>query len=115
VAGNRITVPTIGGDQTFDAGVGLDHDRHAPERTARAAAGSLGILASCGLERLPLQYLFDRPVDPVVPVNPRKVPPNDLRDRVLVLGVVALELRHRHLEEVAVHCVRSESLQSRRR
>ena len=75
----------------------------------------LGILAGRGLERLPLQYLLDRPVDPVIPVNPRKVPPDDLRDRVLVLGVVALELRHRHFEKVAVHRVRRGCLQSRRR
>ena len=34
MAGNQVTLPTIGGDQTFDAGVGFDHNRHTPQGAA---------------------------------------------------------------------------------
>jgi hypothetical protein len=115
MARNRVAVPAVGRHLTLDAGIGLDHDGHAPERAARTAAGGVGVLAGRGFQSLLFQHLLDRVVNPIVLVNPREVPTDDLRDRIPVLGVVAFELRDGHLEEVAVHGIGSGNFRRRRR
>ena len=83
VARAREALPAGRGDLSFDAGVRLDDDRHAPERPARRALRGLGVLARGVGERLASQHRLDRAVDAVVAIDAVEMPLHDLRDGVL--------------------------------
>ena len=101
VAGKGEALPAVGRHLAGDGGVGLDDDGHTPKQAM--ACGLVGILARRHGQRVPVQQGFHRAIDAVILFDPRQIPLHDLGDGVFVRRVEALQLRHRDLDEIAVH------------
>jgi len=103
VAGAPEALPPGRRHLSFHACIRLDHDRHAPERPpSPTARRGLGILA-CGLrQRLTVKHGFDRAVHAVVAVDPIEMPLHHLGDGVGLVRIQAMQLRHSHVQQIAV-------------
>ena len=100
VARAREAFPPCRRHLAFDGRVGLDDNRHSPERTAGARRRRI-LTRGLG-ERLAAEHCFDRAVDAVVAIDAIEVPLHDLRDGVFLLGIQAMQIGHRHVQEIAI-------------
>src|ERR1700730_518242 len=98
-----VTFPPIGRHLAPDAGVGLDDNGNSPQGTMFRSNSCLSILARGCSPGVGIKLLFNRSIDSVVPGDAGDIPIDDLRDGVLVLRVVTMQLWDGYLHEIPVH------------
>jgi hypothetical protein len=105
MARDHVAFPSVRSDQAFDTGVGLDHDRNAPQGAAhetRAARSGIPIFTRCGCESTRGIQVLHGAINVVVFFDPGDVPAHDLRDGVLVSGIEPFQPRDCDLAQVAI-------------